>query len=215
VAESERDEPRRRRAHAERAPTERRARRQRPRASTAQASTTRPTAEQLLAARERLLPDVIAHDLSVLFVGINPGLYSTAVGHHFGRPGNRFWPALALSGLTPHLFTPAQDRELLALGLGITNVVARTTARADELELEELLEGARKLDKKVRHFAPKTVAVLGITAYRAAFERPHAKLGEQPDTLGGARVVVLPNPSGLNAHHQLPQLAALFAQLVQ
>jgi TDG/mug DNA glycosylase family protein len=200
VAEHERDDARTTKAPA--------------RVRAARASTSaRPSAEQLLAARDQLLPDVIAEGLRVLFVGINPGAYSTAVGHHFGRPGNRFWPALALSGLPPRLFAPAQDRELLALGLGITNVVARTTARADELEPEELLDGARKLEKKVRRYAPRTVAILGVTAYRAAFERPHAKLGEQPDLLGGARVVVLPNPSGLNAHHQLPQLAALFAQL--
>lgn len=174
---------------------------------------TRPTPEQLLAAREQLLPDIIAEGLRVLFVGINPGVYSTAVGHHFGRPGNRFWPALARSGLTPRLLTPAEDRQLLALGLGITNVVARTTARADELEPEELLDGARKLATKVQRYAPRTVAILGVTAYRTAFERPAAKLGVQAEPLGGARVVVLPNPSGLNAHHQLPQLAALFAQL--
>jgi TDG/mug DNA glycosylase family protein len=115
--------------------------------------------------------------------------------------------------LTPRLFTPFEDGALLALGLGITNVVARTTARADELALEELLAGAQQLASKVRRYAPKTVAVLGITAYRTAFERPAATLGEQPDTIGGARVVVLPNPSGLNAHHQLPQLAFLFSQL--
>ena len=166
-----------------------------------------------MAARDQLLPDVIAKGLRVLFVGINPGLYSTAVGHHFARPGNRFWPVLALSCLTPELLSPSDDHKLLALGMGITNVVARTTARADELELEELLDGARKLALKVQHYEPKTVAVLGITAYRTAFERPKAVLGEQPDTIGGARVVVLPNPSGLNAHHQLPRLAFLFAQL--
>lgn len=177
------------------------------------AGTTRPSAEQLLAARDQLLPDVIAPGLGVLFVGINPGAYSTAVGHHFGRPGNRFWPALALAGLTPRLFKPSEDRELLALGLGITNVVARTTARAAELEPEELLDGARKLAKKVLRYGPHTVAILGVTAYRAAFEQPGAKLGEQSERLGNARVVVLPNPSGLNAHHQLPQLAALFARL--
>jgi TDG/mug DNA glycosylase family protein len=176
------------------------------------AASTRPTAEQLAAARDQLLPDILAEGLRVLFVGINPGVYSTAVGHHFGRPGNRFWPALALAGLTPRLFTPAEDRALLSLGLGITNVVARTTARAQELEPEELLEGARKLAEKVQRYAPRTVAILGVTAYRTAFEQPGAKLGVQAEPLGGARVVVLPNPSGLNAHHQLPQLAALFAQ---
>jgi double-stranded uracil-DNA glycosylase len=179
------------------------------------APSVRPTREQLLAAREQLLPDVIGPDLRVLFVGINPGLYSTALGHHFARPGNRFWPTLALAGLTPRLFTPFEDRALLPLGLGLTNVVARTTARAAELEPEELVEGARLLAGKVRRHAPRRVAVLGVTAYRVAFERPKAKLGLQEERLGGADVVVLPNPSGLNAHHQLPALASLFRALTR
>jgi double-stranded uracil-DNA glycosylase len=173
---------------------------------------TRPSREQLLAARELLLPDLIAADLRVLFVGINPGLYSAALGHHFARPGNRFWPALALSGLTPRLFRPQEDRELLPLGIGLTNFVARTTARADELRPEELQEGARLLAQKVARHAPRRVAVLGVTAYRVAFEAPRAKLGQQA-SLGDTEVFVLPNPSGLNAHHQLPALVTLFAQL--
>ena len=160
-----------------------------------------------------MLDDVIAHDLKVLFVGINPGLYSAAVGHNFGRPGNRFWPTLFASGFTPELLTPARERELLTYGCGITNVVARTTARADELTPDELREGAERLCDKVRAYRPRSVAVLGITAYRTAFDQPKAVLGEQPTRMQGAPLWVLPNPSGLNAHHQLPQLARLFAAL--
>jgi TDG/mug DNA glycosylase family protein len=166
----------------------------------------RPTPEDLLAARERLVPDVIAKGLRVLFVGINPGLYSAAIGHHFGRPGNRFWPALARSGFTPRQLSPFEDRELLALGLGITNVVARTTARADELTNDELVQGATLLKQKVRRFRPRAVAVLGVTAYRVAFAEPKATLGVQ-EPLHGALTWVLPNPSGLNAHHQLADIA--------
>lgn len=158
---------------------------------------------------------MIAPNLRVLFVGINPGVYSTARQHHFARPGNRFWPALASAGLTPHQLSPAEDRTLLSLGFGITNVVARTTARADELSLDELRAGARDLESKLRHFRPAVVAILGITAYRSAFDRPTASLGLQPDPLAGVRLFVLPNPSGLNAHHQLPALARLFAEVIE
>ncbi|HEX6241894.1 MAG TPA: G/U mismatch-specific DNA glycosylase [Polyangiales bacterium] len=173
----------------------------------------RPSAAALQAAVTRKLPDVLANDLKVLLVGINPGLYSAAIGHHFGRPGNRFWTVLAASGLTPTLLTPYQDRLLPQYGLGVTNIVARTTARAEELEPEELREGARSLARKVAKHTPKLVAVLGVTAYRAAFARPKAQLGLQPELLANARLWVLPNPSGLNAHHQLPDLTRLFAEL--
>ena len=173
----------------------------------------RPSKADLEAARARTLDDVIAHGLRVPFVGINPGLYSAAVGHNFGRPGNRFWPTLFASGFTSELLTPERERELLRHGLGITNVVARTTARADELTPEELRRGARLLSDKVRTYRPRAVAVLGITAYRAAFALPKATLGPQPGRMHAARLWVLPNPSGLNAHHQLPQLARMFAAL--
>lgn len=172
------------------------------------------TLGELQQAREQTLADVIAEDLRVLFVGINPGLYSAAIGHNFGRPGNRFWPALALSGLTPRRLAPEEEGALLDHGLGITNIVARATARADELTSEELWEGARRLEATVQRFRPRLVAVLGVTAYRTAFQRPRAVLGCQPAPLGGATLWVLPNPSGLNAHYQLPELAARFAELM-
>jgi double-stranded uracil-DNA glycosylase len=172
-----------------------------------------PTTAELSAARERTLPDVVAPGLNVLFVGINPGLYSAAIGHHFGRPGNRFWPALARSGFTPRQLSAREDGELLRFGLGITNLVARTTARADELTSRELEQGARTLARKVEQLCPRAVAVLGVTAYRLAFRNPKAGLGPRPEALAGALLWVLPNPSGLNAHHQLPDLVRLFGAL--
>lgn len=174
---------------------------------------TRPSRAQLEAARKNTLADVITEDLRVLFVGINPGLYSAAIGHNFGRPGNRFWPTLHRSGFTAHQLAPSEEHSLLALGLGITNIVARTTARADELTRDELLAGCALLRTKVQRYTPRVVAVLGVTAYRNAFQRPRAQLGAQDEPFGGARVWVLPNPSGLNAHHQLDDLARLFAAL--
>jgi double-stranded uracil-DNA glycosylase len=173
----------------------------------------RPTAAQLEAARSKLLADVIAPNLRVLFVGINPGLYSAAVGHNFGRPGNRFWPTLARSGFTPRQLTPFEEQELLEHGLGITNLVARATARADELSRAELLSGAATLARKVRKFRPRVVAMLGVSAYRVALQKPKAQLGIQTEAFAGARLWVLPNPSGLNAHYQLPDLARRFAEL--
>ena len=173
----------------------------------------RPTTAELAAARDKRVKDVIAPDLRVLLVGINPGLYSAAVGHHFARPGNRFWPTLAASGLTPRIFSPSEERELLSLGVGITNIVARTTARADELTGAELVEGAARLTAKVRRYRPRVVAVLGITAYRTAFGRARAALGPQEARIGSSHLWVLPNPSGLNAHHQLADLAREFGKL--
>ena len=173
----------------------------------------RPGKAELAAARDRTVPDIIAKGLRVLFVGINPGLYSAAVGHHFARPGNRFWPALARSGFTETLLSPFDEGALLDYRLGITNIVARTTARADELAPDELRRGAAVLVEKARRYRPAFVAVLGVTAYRTAFESPRATLGAQPDAIGGVRAWVLPNPSGLNAHHQLADLARLFREL--
>jgi TDG/mug DNA glycosylase family protein len=172
-----------------------------------------PTRAELEAARSRLLPDVATPDLRVLFSGINPGLYTAWSGHHFARPGNRFWPALHRSGFTPRLFSPDEQDELLDLGLGITNVVARPTARADELSPAELVEGGEILREKVRRLRPRWLAVVGVTAYRVAFDAARAKVGEQPVTIGDTGVWVLPNPSGLNAHYSAQALAEEFAQL--
>jgi double-stranded uracil-DNA glycosylase len=173
----------------------------------------RPTRSELQAARGKTIADCLGADLDVLFVGINPSLYSAAVGHHFARPGNRFWAALHGSGFTPRLFRPDEDGDLPSLGLGLTNLVARATARADELEADELIQGGRTLVRKVRRWRPKWVAVVGVTAYRAAFGRPDAKVGRRDETIADASVWVLPNPSGLNAHYQLPALIEAFAEL--
>jgi TDG/mug DNA glycosylase family protein len=173
----------------------------------------KPTPEQIASAFGKTVPDVIARDLSVLFCGINPGLYTAAIGHHFARPGNRFWPALHQSGFTPRLFSPFEEDELLDLGIGITNVVARATATAAELSLEDFVSGGRILHRKIRKFRPRVVAVLGVGAYRSAFARPKAAIGEQDERIDDARVWVLPNPSGLNANYQLPELARLFREL--
>ncbi len=175
--------------------------------------TSKPTAADLLAARDRTIPDVIAPGLAVLFCGINPGLYSAATGQHFARPGNRFWPALWRSGFTPRLLRPHEQDLLPEYGLGITNVVARATARADELTAAELRAGAARLTRLAAEFTPRYVAVVGISAYRTAFDRPHATMGEQPEEIASARLWVLPNPSGLNAHYQLPALIRLFGEL--
>jgi double-stranded uracil-DNA glycosylase len=172
-----------------------------------------PTRRELEAARERRVPDVLAHELEVVFVGINPGLYSAAVGHHFARPGNRFWKALHLGGFTGRVLDPSEDRSLLGYRAGITNLVDRATAVASELSPDELRTGAEQLERKIVRFRPVAAAILGVTAYRAAFGRRRAKLGKQADDLAGSALWVLPNPSGLNAHHQLDDLASRFAEL--
>ncbi|UYQ66391.1 G/U mismatch-specific DNA glycosylase [Streptomyces peucetius] len=174
---------------------------------------TRPTPAELEAARDRVIEDVVAGGLSVLFCGINPGLMSGATGHHFARPGNRFWPVLHLSGFTPRQLKPSEQRELLGHGLGITNVVARTTARADEIGDEEFREGGRLLVAKVERLKPRWLAVVGVTAYRTAFGERSARIGPQERTIGGARVWVLPNPSGLNAHWSLRAMAEEYGRL--
>jgi TDG/mug DNA glycosylase family protein len=159
------------------------------------------------------VPDVIAPGLRVLFCGINPGLYTAAVGHHFARPGNRFWPALFAAGFTDRLLSPFEEHELLANGYGITNVVERATATAAELSVEEYIEGGRQLETKARRYRPRFIAVLGVGAYRTAFDKPKAKLGLQPESIGETFLWVLPNPSGLNAHYQPKDLARLFKEL--
>ncbi|WP_312866362.1 G/U mismatch-specific DNA glycosylase [Streptomyces boluensis] len=156
---------------------------------------------------------MVAGGLRVLFCGINPSLMTAATGHHFARPGNRFWPVLHLSGFTPRLLRPDEQRELLSYGLGITNVVARATARADELSAEEFREGGRRLDADVARLRPEWLAVVGVTAYRAAFGERSAKIGPQERTVGGSRVWVLPNPSGLNARWTAEAMAEEYARL--
>ena len=173
----------------------------------------RPTPADLEAARDRTIPDVVAPGLSVLFSGINPGLWSAATGHHFARPGNRFWPTLHRSGFTPRQLRPDEQWELLDLGLGITNVAPRATARADELSRDELVAGAQTLRAKVERLRPGWLAVVGIGAYRTGFGRPEAVVGPQPTAFGETRVWVLPNPSGLNAHWPAAALAGEFARL--
>ncbi|WP_245782498.1 G/U mismatch-specific DNA glycosylase [Actinokineospora terrae] len=173
----------------------------------------RPTRAELAAARDRTVPDVIGAGLAVLFCGINPSLYSGATGRHFARPGNRFWPALHLSGFTPRLLDPGEQGLLTDYGLGVTNLVARATARADELSDDELTRGGHRLRGLVAEYEPRVVAVVGITAYRVAFAAPKAVIGAQAELFESVRVWVLPNPSGLNAHYQLPDLAAEFRRL--
>jgi TDG/mug DNA glycosylase family protein len=174
---------------------------------------TRPIPADLAAAAGRRVPDVLAPGLRVLFCGINPGLWSAAVGHHFARPGNRFWKALHRGGFTDRLLASDEEPELLRRGLGITNLVDRATAGAADLSPEELRAGGRRLAAKVHRVRPGVVAVLGVGAYRTAFARPRATVGPQPDPIGGAPVWVLPNPSGRGAHYQLPDLAEAFAEL--
>ena len=173
----------------------------------------RPTRADIAAAAGRTIPDLGGPGLRVLFSGINPSLYSAATGHHFARPGNRFWPALHRSGFTPRQLDPAEQGLLPGLGLGITNVVARATARADELSAAELVAGGRRLTARARRWQPRYVAVLGVTAYRVALGRPKALIGPQDHAIGGVPVWVLPNPSGLNAHFQIDALAEQFAAL--
>lgn len=178
---------------------------------------TRFTQDELAAARSRTIADVLPGPadppLRVLFSGINPGLVSAATGHHFARPGNRFWPALHGAGFTPRRLLPAEQAELAGLGLGITNLVARATARADELTPAELVAGAERLRELVERVRPAWLAVVGITAYRTAFGAPAATIGRQPERLGATGLWVLPNPSGLNAHYQLPALTTEFTHL--
>jgi TDG/mug DNA glycosylase family protein len=173
----------------------------------------KPTSEEVAAAHGGTVPDVLAPGLDVVFCGINPSLYSAAVGHHFARPGNRFWPALYGGGFTDRLLSPFEDALLPAYGCGLTNLVDRATATADELSARELVGGGRQLDAKVRTYRPKVLAVLGIGACRTAFGRPRATLGRQQETVGGTVLWILPNPSGLNAHYRLQDLARLFGEL--
>src|SRR2546429_9641334 len=173
----------------------------------------KPSKQQLIDAAGKTLPDVIAPKLRVLFCGINPGLYTAAVGHHFARPGNRFWPALHKSGFTERLLSPFDERELLKNSLGITNVVSHATASASELTKEDFVRGGRILRKKVSRYQPRIVAILGTEAYCKAFGQLEVEVAGQENATGEARLWVLPNPSGLNANYQLKDFARLFRKL--
>jgi TDG/mug DNA glycosylase family protein len=173
----------------------------------------RPTKDELLSASGKTVPDVIGSGLRILFCGINPGLYSAAVGHHFARPGNRFWPALFSSGFTPRLLAPFEEQDLIKLGYGITNIVGRATASAAELSADDLTKGGKILRAKLRRYRPRCLAVLGIGAYRTAFGYREAELGLQEPVIADSIVWVLPNPSGLNAHYRPAELSMLFRQL--
>jgi double-stranded uracil-DNA glycosylase len=175
----------------------------------------KPTKAEILAGAGKTLPDVIGPGLRVLFCGINPGLYSGATGHHFARPGNRFWPTLYGAGFTPRLLTPAEEQELLTYGYGITNLVERATATAAELTAEELAIGGQRLRAKVEQYQPQVLAILGISAYRLAFDEPRAILGRQPGSIGATQIHVLPNPSGLNAHYTPADLARVYGEFRQ
>jgi TDG/mug DNA glycosylase family protein len=175
----------------------------------------KPTKADLAAALNRRIADVWTPNLHGVFVGINPSLYSAAIGRHFGRPGNRFWPTLHAAGFTDRLLTPFEQDELVRQGWGITNLVARATATADQLSADELVAGAAILKRKIRRYRPRVVAFLGVTAYRTAFVRPRAVIGAQKEQLGDAHIWVLPNPSGLNAHYHLEDLARLYAQMCE
>jgi double-stranded uracil-DNA glycosylase len=174
-----------------------------------------PTRAQLEAARGKTVEDLIRPGLDILFVGINPGLYTAAIGHHFGRPGNRFWPALNASGLLREPLTPYDSEKLLESNLGITNVVDRATAAASELTVEELRRGAVRLERRILRYKPRQAAFLGLGLYRDAFDRPEARVGLQRETIGRTRLWVFPNPSGLNAHSQVPDYARLFRRMAR
>lgn len=173
----------------------------------------RPNRSELQAAAGKTVNDVIAPGLKGLFCGINPGLFTAWMGHHFARPGNRFWPAIHAAGITPRLLHPSEEQELLRYGYGITNVVQRATARADELSREEYVQGGERLVEKVMRYRPGVLAILGLGAYRTAFGRPNASVGLQSRTIDGVPIWLLPNPSGLNAHYQLADLARLLREL--
>ena len=167
----------------------------------------------MIAANDKAIPDLVAPDLKVLFCGINPGLYSGATGHHFAKPGNRFWPALHAGGFTPRVLKPWEEQELLTYGCGIINVVNRTTATAAELSNDELIAGGAKRRKLVAKLKPRYLAIVGVGAYRVACDRPKATFGLQPETIGATKIWVLPNPSGLNAHYTPASLGKLFREL--
>lgn len=175
----------------------------------------KPSREEILAAYGKTVPDILAPNLKVLFCGINPSLYSAAVGHHFARPGNRFWKTLHAAGFTDRLLSPFEDYTLLQRGYGLTNIVDRATARADELSSAELTAGQQQLAAKIQHYQPQFLAILGVSAYRTAFHRPKATMGLQPEAFQKTQIWILPNPSGLNAHYQLNDLQRVYGDLLR
>ena len=175
----------------------------------------KPSKEQIAAAFGKTVPDVIAHDLRVLFCGINPGLYTAAVGHHFARPGNRFWRTLHAAGFTERVLAPSQQGELLEAGIGLTNVVARASASAEELGPEDYRRGRSILRRKLGRYRPRAIAFLGLGAYRIVTEQPLASVGRQAEPFAGVEAWALPNPSGLNAHYQLRELARCYGELAR
>ena len=172
-----------------------------------------PTRAELEQAYDAVIPDLVGTRVRVLLVGINPSLYSGWSGRHFARPGNRLWKALHEAGFTDRLLHPSETDAILEAGLGITNLVARSTARADELTSEEMRAGVEPLRQLVRRLRTPYVAFLGVTSYRVAFGRPRAQVGRQPEPFEDAVAWVLPNPSGLNAHYQQPALSAAYREL--
>jgi TDG/mug DNA glycosylase family protein len=159
------------------------------------------------------IPDLVGPDLRVLFCGINPGQRSGELGLHFARPGNRFWKLLHAGGFTDHVFAPAEQAGLPGLGIGITNLVERVTVAASELARAELRAGAIRLEAKAKDLRPRIVAVLGIGAYRTALRRPAAEVGEQEEGLAASRLWLLPNPSGLQARYQMPEMTVFYRNL--
>lgn len=173
----------------------------------------RPTKQDLLAAANKTVPDIIGTNLKILFCGINPGLYTAAIGHHFGKPGNRFWQALYLTGFTPRLYSPFEDQKLLNLGFGITNLVSRSTATAAEISNQEFKTGGEILVDKIKKYQPLYTAFVGIGAYKLAFSKDKVKVGHQAGKIENTNVWVLPNTSGLNVNHRLTDFVELFNQL--
>lgn len=176
------------------------------------------TRAALEAYRDASVPDLVGPGMRLLFVGINPGLWTAATATPFAHPGNRFYPALVAAGILPRLpefargLDDADRAEIVAAGIGISNLVNRATARADELAVTELREGAARLAENVALWHPRVVAIVGVTAYRTAFARPRAVTGRQPEDLAGAELWVVPNPSGLNAHDTVASLARAYAE---
>jgi len=186
-----------------------------PRRAASSPTPPRPTPAALAAAVGSRVPDLIAPGLKVLFCGINPSLYSAVVGHHFARPGNRFWPTLHRAGFTDRLLRPSEERALLELGIGITNVCPLASASAESLTPADYASGCAVLRRKLRRYHPRAIAFLGLGAYRIAASEPNAAVGLQQRPFAGVAAWALPNPSGLNAHYQLADLVECYRALAR